>query len=153
MNLTVWKLAPNIYEFDIFLAISSEKLYDIISIFNKKYNLGYIEGEDFTKDEENNTPQCLVNTENRIAIILLPSFTYTPDDIASIAHELLHIITVIGSDINLKINETTTEAWAYFISFYMKIILEELKIYLDEKNKNKKNFNLKYINPSIIYIK
>lgn len=147
MDLTVWRLPPNIYEFEVLLVLSPEKFGDIIPILNKKYNLGYIEGKDYKKDEENDSPCCLTNSENRIAVIMLSSYNNTEIEIACIAHELFHVITAIGNNVDLKINEHTTEAWAYFMSFYTHIILIELNKWLKEKEEKNKKFEQKYIIP------
>ena len=147
MDLTVWRLPPNIYEFEVLLVLSPEKFGDIIPILNEKYNLGYLEGKDYKKDEDNDCPCCLINSENRIAAIMLSGYNNTEIEIAYIAHELFHVITAIGNNVGLKINEHTTEAWAYFISFYIEIILIELNKWLKEKEQKTKKFEQKYIIP------
>lgn len=49
MSTTVWTLIPNQYERDIYLVLSDESFYDIVTLLNDKYEFGWQEGIDFKK--------------------------------------------------------------------------------------------------------
>jgi hypothetical protein len=139
-----WDLIPNQYEYKILLVLSNER-YDIIcNKLNKHHDLGYKEGREFQRNEPHPGPCTIVNPEKRICVILLERFENSVYDQCTLAHELFHVVTTISNNVGLKINDETTEAWAYFQSFYLKVCLECLLEHLEEikqkqncKNKKK----------------
>lgn len=137
-----WDLIPNQYEYKILLVLSNER-YDIIcNKLNKHHDLGYKEGREFQCNEPHPGPCTIVNPEKRLCAIILENFENSVYDQCTLAHELFHVVTTISDNVGLKINDETTEAWAYFHSFYLKVCLECLNEHLEEMN-NKKNKILK----------
>lgn len=131
-HTVVWNLIPNQYEYQILLVLSTESFHNICKKLNKEYDFDYREGIDYNRNEEITIPCCIANDEKRICAIILNEYSNSVFDQTSLAHELFHISTIISDNIGLQINQETTEAWAYFMSFYLKICLECLNEHLEE---------------------
>jgi hypothetical protein len=130
-----WELIPNIFEYKILLILSDESFYTVVKKLNKNYNFGWEEGKDFDKSMTHVSDPCVIaNEDERMCAILLPDWTDSTHDHSVLAHELTHIITLISENIQQGINQITTETWAYFMSFYMKVCIECLNEHLDEED-------------------
>ena len=133
-----WDLIPNQYEYRIILVLSNENFDKICIKLNKQFKFGYIKNKDFKKDEPNPGPCVICNNDERICAIILDEFSNTVHNQCTLVHELTHVSTLISDNVGLKINEETTESWAYFISFYYKVCIECLLEHLkEEENKGK----------------
>jgi len=137
LKTIVWDLIPNQYEYKILLVLSQDSFHNICTKLNKQYDFGYREGVDYYKNDPISIPCCIANDENRICAIILNEYNNTIYDQTTIAHELFHVMTCISTNIGLNMNQETTEAWAYFISFYLKVCLECLNEYLIECEEEK----------------
>jgi hypothetical protein len=136
-----WDLIPNQYEYKMILVLSTESFHTICTKLNKHYGFDYREGIDYNKNDEISLPCCICNDDKRICAILIDKFTNSVYDQTTLTHELFHAMTIISENVGLKINQETTEAWAYFLSFYLKVCLECLKEHLKQSKKRLKNNN------------
>lgn len=127
-----WDLIPNQYEYRIILVLSNERFDQICIKLNEKFNFGYIKDKDFKKNEPNPGPCVICNEDERICAIILDEFSNSLHNQCTLTHELMHVSTLISNNIGLKINEETTESWAYFMSFYYKVCMECLLEYVKD---------------------
>lgn len=136
---TVWTLAPNQYERTIYLVLSEEPFYDIITLLNEKYNFGWEESVDFAKDDDFSAPCTITNDEKFKIAVILNNFDGSIKCFSSLVHELYHVMTHISERTGAKMNDETTEHWAYFLSFYTDMCLQVLDEH--SKSKNINNFS------------
>ena len=139
MSTTVWTLIPNQYERDIYLVLSDESFYDVVTLLNDNYGFGWKDGVDFTKDDTLSAPCTIVNDETFKIVIILDKFDGSVKCYSNLAHELYHVMTHISSVTDAEMNDTTTEHWAYFLSFYMDICGQVLNEHLKATLNTDKN--------------
>ena len=141
MSTTVWTLIPNQYERDIYLVLSDESFYDVVTLLNNNYGFGWKDGVDFTKDDKLSAPCTIANDETFKIVIILDKFDGSVKCYSNIAHELYHVMTHISNSVNAEMNDLTTEHWAYFLSFYMdicgQVLNEHLKTTLNTNKMSK----------------
>ena len=133
MSTTVWTLIPNQYERDIYLVLSDESFYDIVTLLNDKYEFGWQDGIDFKKDDTLTAPCTIANDETFKIVIILNKFDGSVKSYSNLAHEIYHVMTHISNSVDAEMTDETTEHWAYFLSFYMDICGQVLNEHLKEK--------------------
>ncbi len=140
MESVSWELPPNIFEYKIILVLSNENFDKICRKLNKKFDFGYTEGKDFTYNEPHPGPCIIANEEKRICAILLPEWNNNSYDYSVLAHEIVHIITLISGDIEQTVDNNTTETWAYLMSFYLRVCIDCLNEHINELEVEEKQF-------------
>lgn len=137
-KITVWTLIPNQYEWNIHLCLSKKTFKELIPIFNKNYNLDFNNEQMHELINDNKNDCTLFNIKNKTAIIVLRNYTKKSHDYSTIAHEIFHVASMIAQQLQIPMDyDSTTEVWAYFISFYMDVIIQTLNEYLKEQKKKK----------------
>ena len=115
---------PNQWNWRLFLAINDdgESLNDILNHLNEKEGCEFL----LNDDDEISPPCFAAEKDSLIGVICIDKFTFTPKDVMFVIHELTHMMIVISEVNGCKINDATTECWAYFMGNMTQMLLEIL---------------------------
>ena len=76
----------------------------------------------------NNKGETVINQEQGIFFIWMPSKPTTAEDIGFLAHEVFHAVAEIMRTIGVTFSENSEEIYAYTVGYLMHKILELFKI-------------------------
>lgn len=76
----------------------------------------------------NNKGETVINQEQGIFFIWMPSKPKTAEDIGFLAHEVFHAVAEIMRTIGITFSEDSEEIYAYTVGYLMHKILEVFKI-------------------------
>ena len=137
-----WRF-PNQWEWNIILAFSEEEISakDFLQHFNEKEKTKY--GLDDKEFISNVRPPCALHDyATRSTIIWIDEPNGSIENIETLNHEFIHLMTAISENVGFPINENTDECWAYFIGSLNNMALGSIFEYLKEKKKLKGSKNV-----------
>lgn len=137
-NVMMFQLLPNQYEIDLYLCLTKVPVPSIIPYLNETLDLGFDENTDI--DMESDCPSTFFGLKTPKAVIVLKDWEDPVYTAPILAHELMHVVTYISSIVSVDIDHlNTSEVWAYFMSFYMAVGMELIRLKMnDDKDKAKK---------------
>ena len=134
-NVVMFQLLPNQYEIDLYLCLTKVPVPTIIPYLNETLELGFDETTDI--DMESDCPSTFFGLKTPRAVIVLKDWDDPVMYAPILAHELMHVVTYISSIVSIDVDHlNTSEVWAYFMSFYMAVGMELIRLHKEKEAKD-----------------
>lgn len=135
-------IADYVYQVEVRLVVGENRAVN--KEFKKRFDL---EDEEFLIVGERGCSIVLHNKGERKYHVWMEKYDSRFSEIATLAHEVSHLVDQIFEIIGVK--EVDTEMRAYYIGFWMFAMLSELDKYLDKKEKKEKRKKKKNEEPKV----